>query len=104
MAPQPQRGPSGSTQTCPSSPAQPWRPAITWPRITLADTTAIGFTTPLFIMIGAYVVFKEPMRWERWVATLVGFAGVLIVVGASLLVLRWRRVLQGLQQRWRGLR
>ena len=57
---------------------------IALPRITLADTTAIGFTTPLFIMIGAYVVFKEPMRWERWVATLVGFAGVLIVVGPKL--------------------
>ncbi|MFO1219501.1 MAG: DMT family transporter [Burkholderiaceae bacterium] len=54
------------------------------PRITLADTTAIGFTTPLFIMIGAYWVFKEPMRWERWVATGVGFAGVLIVVGPKL--------------------
>ncbi len=57
---------------------------IALPRITLADTTAIGFTTPLFIMIGAYVVFKEPMRWERWVATLVGFGGVLIVVGPKL--------------------
>lgn len=54
------------------------------PRISLADTTAIGFTTPLFIMIGAYWVFKEPMRWERWVATGVGFAGVLIVVGPKL--------------------
>jgi drug/metabolite transporter (DMT)-like permease len=57
---------------------------IALPRITLADTTAIGFTTPLFIMIGAYFVFKEPMRWERWVATLVGFGGVLIVVGPKL--------------------
>ena len=54
------------------------------PRISLADTTAIGFTTPLFIMIGAYWVFKEPMRWERWLATGVGFAGVLIVVGPKL--------------------
>lgn len=54
------------------------------PRISLADTTAIGFTTPLFIMIGAYWVFKEPMRWERWLATGIGFAGVLIVVGPRL--------------------
>jgi drug/metabolite transporter (DMT)-like permease len=54
------------------------------PRISLADTTAIGFTTPLFIMVGAYWVFKEPMRWERWVATGVGFVGVLIVVGPKL--------------------
>lgn len=54
------------------------------PHIPLADTTAIGFTTPLFVMIGAFLVFKEPMRWERWVATTLGFAGVLIVVGPKL--------------------
>jgi drug/metabolite transporter (DMT)-like permease len=57
---------------------------IALPRIALADTTAIGFTTPLFIMIGAYVFFREPMRWERWLATGIGFAGVLIVVGPKL--------------------
>jgi drug/metabolite transporter (DMT)-like permease len=54
------------------------------PHISLADTTAISFTTPLFIMLGAYVFFKEPMRWDRWLATLLGFIGVLIVVGPKL--------------------
>lgn len=54
------------------------------PHITLADTTAIGFTTPIFIMIGAALLFREPMRWERWVAALLGFAGVLIVVAPKL--------------------
>ena len=54
------------------------------PHISLADTTAIRFTTPLFIMLGAYIFFREPMRWERWLATLLGFVGVLIVVGPKL--------------------
>jgi len=54
------------------------------PQIPLADMTAIGFTTPIFILIGAWLVFHEPMRWERWVATLMGLAGVLIVVGPAL--------------------
>jgi drug/metabolite transporter (DMT)-like permease len=54
------------------------------PKIPLADMTAIGFTTPIFIMIGAWLAFKEPMRWERWLATLAGLAGVLIVVGPAL--------------------
>jgi len=53
---------------------------VALPRIPLADTTAIGFTTPLFIMVGAWLFFREPMRWERWLATVLGFAGVLIVV------------------------
>jgi drug/metabolite transporter (DMT)-like permease len=54
------------------------------PHLPLADTTAIGFTGPLFIMIGAWLFLGEPMRWDRWMATLVGFVGVLIVVGPKL--------------------
>jgi drug/metabolite transporter (DMT)-like permease len=59
-----------------------WFAAI--PYITLADTTAIGFTGPIFIMIGAAWAFGERMRWERWVAALIGLAGVLIVVAPKL--------------------
>jgi drug/metabolite transporter (DMT)-like permease len=54
------------------------------PRIPLADMTAIGFTGPIFIMIGAWFFFREAMRWERWLATAIGFTGVLIVVGPQL--------------------
>jgi drug/metabolite transporter (DMT)-like permease len=59
-----------------------WFVAI--PHITLADTTAIGFTGPIFIMIGAAWLLGERMRWERWVAALIGLAGVLIVVAPKL--------------------
>ena len=54
------------------------------PHITLADTTAIGFTTPIFMMVGAVFLFREPMRWDRWTASLIGFAGMLTVVGPQL--------------------
>ena len=57
---------------------------VALPKIPLADTTAIGFTAPIFIMVGAYLVFKEPMRWERWLAATIGFVGVVIVVGPKL--------------------
>lgn len=59
-----------------------WFSAIA--HITLADTTAIGFTGPIFIMLGAAWMFGERMRWERWLAALIGFAGVLIVVAPQL--------------------
>ena len=59
-----------------------WFVALT--HIPLADTTAIGFTGPLFIMIGAWLFLKEPMRWERWLATAIGLAGVLLVVGPKI--------------------
>jgi drug/metabolite transporter (DMT)-like permease len=54
------------------------------PHITLADTTAIGFIGPIFIMLGAAWFFGERMRWERWLASAIGFAGVLIVVAPQL--------------------
>ena len=57
---------------------------VALPKIPLADMTAIGFTGPIFIMMGAYLFFKEPMRWERWLAAGIGFAGVVIVVGPKL--------------------
>jgi drug/metabolite transporter (DMT)-like permease len=54
------------------------------PHVPIADITAIGFTGPIFIMLGAWLVFKEPMRWERWLAAGIGFAGVMIVVAPKL--------------------
>jgi len=54
------------------------------PHITLADTTAIGFTTPIFIMLGAALFLSEPMRASRWIAVGLGLTGVLIVVGPRL--------------------
>jgi drug/metabolite transporter (DMT)-like permease len=54
------------------------------PHIPLADTTAIGFTTPIFTLLGAWLFLREPMHWERWLATVAGFVGVLIVVGPKL--------------------
>ena len=54
------------------------------PRIPLADTTAIGFTGPIFIMLGAFLFFRETMRWDRWLAALIGFAGVVVVVAPGL--------------------
>ena len=50
------------------------------PKIPLADMTAIGFTGPIFIMIGAAWFLGEPMRKDRWIAAVIGFAGVLVVV------------------------
>jgi drug/metabolite transporter (DMT)-like permease len=59
-----------------------WFAAV--PHITLADTTVIGFTTPIFIMLGAALFLSEPMRWSRWIAAGLGMTGVLIVVGSRL--------------------
>ncbi len=51
------------------------------PHIPIADTTAIGFMGPIFIMLGASWFLHERMHWDRWVASAIGFGGVLVVVG-----------------------
>ena len=54
------------------------------PHVMLADITAIGFTGPIFLMLGAALFLGEKMVAARWVAAGIGFAGVLIVVGPGL--------------------
>jgi drug/metabolite transporter (DMT)-like permease len=51
----------------------------------LADFTALSFTQPLFVTLLAVILLGEVVRWRRWLATAVGFVGVLIMVrpGAS---------------------
>jgi drug/metabolite transporter (DMT)-like permease len=48
--------------------------------VTLAELTAIGFSGPLFICLGAVLFLNERMTGARWTAVLVGFGGVLLVV------------------------
>ena len=46
----------------------------------LADVTAIAFTAPVFVTIGAWFYLSESPRASRIVAVIAGFAGVLIVL------------------------
>lgn len=50
-------------------------------QLPLPYTTALGFTQPIFIMLGAALFLGETMRGARWAATGLGFLGVLIIVG-----------------------
>ena len=49
----------------------------------LASSTMILQATPLVVVIGAAVLFKEKVSAQRWAAVLVGFFGVLIVIDPS---------------------
>jgi len=49
----------------------------------LADAVALTFTRPLFLIVLAVLFLGEIVRWRRWLATLVGFAGVLVMVQSN---------------------
>ena len=48
--------------------------------LALAEATALVFVAPLFITAISALFLREPVGWRRWLAVLVGFAGVLIAV------------------------
>ena len=50
------------------------------PLTTLASITALGFTGPIFVTIGAALFLGEDVRLRRWIAVAVGFAGAMIII------------------------
>ena len=48
--------------------------------VPLGTVAAVLQALPLFMTMGAALVFGEKVGWRRWTAILVGFAGVLLVI------------------------
>jgi drug/metabolite transporter (DMT)-like permease len=55
----------------------------TFIHLPLALASAISFSTALFVTIGAAVFLKEKVDWKTWTATIVGLAGVYIMLGPT---------------------
>lgn len=49
----------------------------------LADATAFAFSSILFITLMSYPILKEIVGFHRWLAVILGFGGVLIMVNPS---------------------
>jgi len=49
-------------------------------RISISEVTAIGYTTPIFTVIGAILIFGERVRIRRIIAIIIGFIGILIIL------------------------
>ena len=47
----------------------------------LADATAIGFASPLFVVVLAAFMLSERVHLIRWSAVVIGFIGVVIIAG-----------------------
>ena len=55
----------------------------------IAEATAIGFTGPLFITVLSVPILGERVGWPRWIAVIVGLAGVLVIVRPDGAVWHW---------------
>lgn len=59
----------------------------------LATTTAITFTSPMLTAVLAAMFLGEPARRETWIACLVAFAGVLVVLRPNFATVGWAALL-----------
>lgn len=50
------------------------------PKIPLSNISAIYQSLPLVVTLGAALFLSEPVGWRRWLAILVGFCGVMLIV------------------------
>ncbi len=46
----------------------------------LSTVSAILQATPLIVTLGGALVFKEQVDWRRWLAIIIGFVGVLLIL------------------------
>ncbi len=49
-------------------------------RIPIAEVTALGYTTPIFVTVGAALFLGERFRIRRMIAVLIGVFGTLVIV------------------------
>ncbi|WP_299671210.1 DMT family transporter [uncultured Roseobacter sp.] len=57
--------------------------------IPLSTASAILQATPLFVTLGAALFLQEQVGWRRWMAILVGFFGVLLIIRPGLEGFSW---------------
>lgn len=59
----------------------------------LAEATAIGFTSPMITAILGALFLKEKTSTTKWIATLVAFTGVLLIMRPNVAELGWAALL-----------
>lgn len=59
----------------------------------LAAATALTFTSPMLTALLAALVLGEPARRETWIASLIAFAGVLVVLRPNFVSVGWAALL-----------
>ncbi|MGE0767339.1 MAG: DMT family transporter [Hyphomicrobiaceae bacterium] len=66
-----------------------WSFQLALARIPYADLTAVGQLIPLSITAASALFLGEKVGWRRWTATMVGLAGVLLIIRPGSSAFNW---------------
>jgi drug/metabolite transporter (DMT)-like permease len=61
---------------------------VAYKTLPIATATAIGYASPLFIVILAAILLREKVHIYRWSAVVAGFAGILVMIGPDVQMAR----------------
>lgn len=48
--------------------------------VPVSTATALSFSVPLFVLVFAFFFLDENIIWQRWVATIIGFIGIVLTL------------------------
>ncbi len=55
----------------------------------IATVTAIVFSSPLVVLIFSMRFLREGVSWQRWIAVIIGFTGVLVIIRPGGVSFEW---------------
>jgi drug/metabolite transporter (DMT)-like permease len=53
---------------------------FTYANLPFPIATAIGFTGPIFTAVLSYLVLKDRLSWQQWIAIIIGYCGVILIL------------------------
>ena len=61
----------------------------TYRNISMAEAASIGYTGPLFTYLLSFFLLKETIRFQQWLAIIVGYLGVLVIFQPHITGFHW---------------
>jgi len=57
-----------------------WATYYAYSRLPMGLAASIGYTGPMMAIVLAMILLREKVGWRKWVAVIIGYAGVLVMV------------------------
>jgi len=66
---------------------------LSLPYMPLADAIILAYTSPIWVVAFAPIFLAEKVRWQQWIAVLIGFLGACLVIKPGSSAFNWAVIL-----------